>query len=268
MNLAQIQALFQANVLAETPDSVFLARLNPPTRGKNIEERFAVYHDGFRLRMAEFLSHDYPVLREALGDEVFGAIVETYIEARPSRHRNARWFGAGLPEFLSQTPPFAGDGFICGLAALEEALARSFDAADAATLPVDRLGAAPPEDWPRLCFGFHPTVVLVDAPVAALRCYEAAQAEIADFNPAAFGDAQGVILVWRDGLEVRYRLLAELEAMALREAFGGKPFGDICAALAFSRPGEGEADLAAMAAQFLANWFSDGLIVAAAAHRE
>jgi hypothetical protein len=268
MRLAQIQALFQANVLAETPALEFLARLDPPTRAERIEDVFSVYHDGFRLRMAEFLSHDYPVLREALGDEVFGAIVEAYIFAKPSRHRNARWFGAGLPEFLSLTPPFAGDGFICGLAALEEALARSFDAADAAVLPVDSLGAAPPEDWPRLCFGFHPSVLLVETPVAALRCYEAVQAGSADFDPAAFGDAQGVVLVWRDALEVRYRLLDALEALALREAFCGKPFGEICALLAFSRPGEPEEDLATAAAKFLANWFADGLIVTAAARRE
>jgi hypothetical protein len=268
MTLAQIQALFQANVLAETPAPEFLAQLQPPARTENIDEVFAVYHDGFRLRMAEFLSNDYPVLREALGDEVFGAIVEAYIFAHPSRHRNARWFGAGLPAFLSLTPPFAGDGLACGLAALEEALARSFDAADAPALPVDILGSTPPEDWPRLRFGFHPSVLLADAPVAALRRYEAVQAGISEGDPAAFGDAPGVILVWRDGLEVRYRLLAELEALALREALGGKPFGEICALLAFSRPGEPEEDLAAAAAHFLANWFANGLIVTAAPRQE
>jgi hypothetical protein len=260
--------LFQANVLAETPGQMFLGQLSPPARAEKIDDVFAVYHDGFRLRMAEFLSHDYPVLREALGDEVFGAIAEAYIEARPSRHRNARWFGAGLPEFLRETPPFAGDGFACGLAALEEALARSFDASDAPVLPVDSLGAAPPEDWPRLSFGFHPSVVLVDAPLAALRGYEAVQAEQADFDPAAFGEEQAVILVWRNGLDVRYRPLDGLEALALREAFQGKPFGEICALLAFSRPDEPGENLAMAAARLLGNWFADGLIVAAAAPRE
>src|SRR5271166_3841461 len=177
MKLAQIQALFQANVLVETPAADFWPHLRPPTRASKIDDVFAVYHDGFRLRMAEFLSNDYPALREAVGDEVFGAITEAYISAHPSRHRNARWFGAGLPEFLRLTPPFAGERFACGLAALEEALARSFDSADAALLPVEILGVTPQEDWPRLCFGFHPSVALVETPLAALRCYEAAQEE-------------------------------------------------------------------------------------------
>jgi hypothetical protein len=268
MKLARIQALFQANVLAETPGQVFLAQLSPPARAERIDEVFAVYHDGFRLRMAEFLSHDYPALREALGDEVFGAIAEAYISARPSRHRNARWFGAGLPAFLRETEPFQGNGFACGLAALEEALARSFDAADAPVLPVDILGVTQPEDWPRLCFGFHPSVLLVEAPLAALRGYEAVQAGQADFDPAAFSDEQSVVLVWRNALDVRYRLLDGLEALALREALQAKPFGEICALLAFSRPGEPAEDLAVAAANFLGNWFADGLIVAAAAQRE
>ncbi len=268
MKLAQIQALFQANVLGETPEAKFLARLNPPARAEKIEDVFAVYHDGFRLRMAEFLSHDYPVLREALGDEAFAAIAEAYVSAHPSRHRNARWFGAGLPEFLRRTPPFAGESFVCGLAALEEALARSFDSADAALLPVEILGVTPQEDWPRLCFGFHPSVVLVEAPLAALRCYEAVQEEKPDFDPAACGDEQVAILVWRDGLDVQYRVVDELETLALREALREKPFGEICALLAFARPGDPAEDLTMAAANFLGNWFADGLIVAAAPQRD
>ncbi len=268
MKLAQIQALFQSNVLGETPEEKFLAHLKPPARAEKIEDVFAVYHDGFRLRMAEFLSHDYPVLREALGDEAFGAIAEAYVSAHPSRHRNARWFGAGLPEFLRRTPPFAGERFLCGLAALEEGLSRSFDAADSSVLPVEILGVTPQEDWPRLCFGFHPSVALIEAPLAALRCYEAVQEEQADFDPADCADEEAAILVWRHGLEVQYRVINELEALALREALREKPFGEICALLAFSRPGEPAEDLAVEAANFLGSWFADGLIVSAAPQRD
>ncbi|MGO9943868.1 MAG: putative DNA-binding domain-containing protein [Rhodoblastus sp.] len=268
MKLAQIQALFQANVLGETPEAKFLARLNPPTRAEKIEQVFAVYHDGFRLRMAEFLSHDYPVLREALGDEAFAAIAEAYVAAHPSRHRNARWFGAGLPEFLRRSPPYAEESFVCGLAALEEALARSFDAADASLLPIEILGVTPPEDWPRLCFGFHPSVALIEAPLAALRCYEAVQEGQADFDPAAGGDEEVSLLVWRDGLEVQYRVVDELETLALREALREKPFGEICALLAFSRPSEPAEGLTMAAANFLGSWFADGLIVAATPQRD
>ena len=264
MTLAQIQALFQASVLDEQPAAEFLAHLRPPTRAERIEDVFAVYHDGFRLRMAEFLSNDYPVLREALGDEIFGALVEAYIAANPSRHRNARWFGAGLPQFLRHTQPFAEDKFACGLAALEAALAQCFDAADEAALPVETLATMAESDWPRLAFGFHPGGAPVEAPAAALACYEAVQAGRMDFDPAAAGDEDQVILVWRDGLDVRYRALDELEALALREARRGAAFGEICALLAFARPLDAAEDLTLAAATFLGRWFAEGLIVTAA----
>ena len=268
MKLAQIQAMFQASVLDEAPAREFLALLRPPDRTENIEDVFAVYHDGFRLRMAEFLSNDYPVLREALGDDVFGAIVEAYLSAHPSRHRNARWFGAGLPEFMRRTPPFREEKFACGLAALEATLAKSFDAADEATLPIERLGVTPEQDWPRLRFGFHPGVALVEAPAAVLACYEAVQAGESDFDSASAGEEDQVILVWRDGLDVQYRELDELEALALREALRGAPFGEICALLAFARPREQAEALTLAAANFLGRWFADGLIIAAAPQRD
>ncbi len=263
MKLAQMQALFQMSVLGEKPDPAFLEHLSPPTRAERIEDVFAVYHEGFRLRMAEFLSNDYPVLRAALGDDAFEEIAAAYAAARPSRFRNARWFGAGLPDFLRQTPPFCEDRTACGLAALEAGLAQSFDAADAGALPLEILGVTPQEDWPRLRFCFHPAVVMVEATAAAVACYEAVQAEQSDPDLSDVGEEEVAILVWRAGLDVNYRPLDDLEALALREALRGAPFGEICGLLAFARPQEPAEELTMTAAGFLGQWFSAGMIVAA-----
>jgi hypothetical protein len=262
MTLAELQAHFQASVLAEAPAPDFLRRLSPPARAENIEQTFAVYHDGYPLRMAEFLAHDYPILREALGDEDFSALVKAYVSAKPSRWRNARWVGAGLPKFMQATPPYAGSALVCGLAALEAALARAFDSADETPLAVEILGVTPQEDWPRLRFAFHPGVAVIASPAAALAYYEAAQRE-ATPDLEACGEDRLTLLVWREGLDVQYRVLDALEALALREALGGAPFGQICSLLAFSRPEDSPEDLTMAAAGFLLSWFSEGLIVAA-----
>jgi hypothetical protein len=263
MTLAEMQSQFLTSVLGDAPSPEFLRRLRPPARAESIDDVFAVYHDGYRQRMAEFLSNDYPVLHGALGDEDFAVLVEAYMRARPSRWRNARWVGAGLPAFLRATPPFAEDSLICGLAALEAALTKAFDAADATALPVEFLGVTPQEDWPRLRFGFHPSAQMLDLPPAALACYEAAQRE-EPFDPDEAGEGGVALLVWRAALEVNYRALDGLEALALREALGGAPFGEICFMLAFARPDEPADELTMMVAGFLTNWFSGGLIVAAA----
>jgi len=262
MSLADLQNLFQRSVLAETPDPRLLALLRPPTRAETSADTFAVYHDGFRLRMAEFLAHDYPVLREALGEADFAALAEAYGRARPSTFRNARWFGAGLPDFLGATPPFSADVFVIGLARLEAALTKSFDAADEAELPIEILGATREEDWPRLRFAFHPGVAIIQTTAGARAAFEAFQAEAP--LPETGGETQLTLLVWRRDLDVNYRALDETESLALGEARAGAPFGEICAALAFAEPGRASEEMAAVAGGFLARWFADGLIVAAA----
>jgi hypothetical protein len=267
MTLAELQAQFQSNVLGESLEPDFLLRLSPPARAENIEETFAVYHDGYRLRMVEFLANDYPILREALGDEDFSALALAYVSAKPSRWRNARWIGGGLPEFMRATPPYADCAPLCGLAALEAALARAFDCADETPLAVEILGVTPEEGWPRLRFVFHSSVALIEIPAAALACYEAVQkGETPDLE--ACGDERLSLLVWREKLDVQYRPLDALEALALREALGGAPFGEICSLLAFGRPEESSEGLTMTAAGFLLGWFGEGLIVAAGSRTE
>lgn len=266
MKLAELQSLFQQSVLADTPSPNLLALLRAPVRAESAAETFAVYHDGFRLRMKEFLENDYPVLREALeqpspGAGAFEAIVEAYWRARPSKFRNARWVGAGLPNFLRKTPPWSNNSFVCGLAALEAALARSFDAEDATPLPIEILGVTPAEHWPHLRFGFHASVVAVETSAAALAAYEASQA--GETLPETDDRSAVALAVWRRNLEVNYRALDEFEALALREAMAGATFGDLCSALAFSNPERAAEELAAAAGGFLAHWFADGMIVAA-----
>ncbi|MCI4680823.1 DNA-binding domain-containing protein [Rhodoblastus acidophilus] len=262
MKLGELQSLFQDSVLAGAPSSRLLALLRPPARAQNIAATFAVYHDGFRLRMAEFLSNDYPVLAEAMGNDGFAAMVEAYWRAHPSKFRNARWVGASLPQFLRATPPYAEDRFLCGLAALEAALAKSFDAADAAALAIEILRATSADDWPGLRFGFHPSVIRIETCAAALAAYEAFQAG----EPVLRGrdEAETALAVWRCELDVNYRVLDTLEDIALAEAMAGAPFGDICAGLAFARPKQDAGEMAQAAGGFLVRWFADGVIVAAA----
>lgn len=263
MRLADLQGLFQASVLAEAPSPELLAQFRAPERADNIADVFAVYSDGFRLRMAEFLTHDYPVLSATLGEAAFDALVETYWRQRPSTFRNARWIGAALPEFLRATQPYRDDLFVRGLAALEAALTRSFDAEDAPELSIQALAAMREADWPHLRLGFAPSVVLVESDTAALAAYERAQEGEPLPEPRAGESFR--LLVWRRALDVHYRALDEQEAMALGEAMGGAPFAEICALLAFAEPDADEGETTQAAGALLARWFADGLIVAAVA---
>ncbi|MGP0059446.1 MAG: putative DNA-binding domain-containing protein [Beijerinckiaceae bacterium] len=264
MRLAELQASFQDAVL--TGDRTILASIEA-SRRLDGAARFEVYADAYRFRLAEFLSKDYPVLRNALGDEDFGALVEAYIEAKPSPHRNARWYGQRLPEFMRETDPWRRRKGSIDLALFERALADAFDAADADLLDLDAVALVPAEEWPSLHFEFHPSVVVLALAHGTVANYAAASDEEAlpfpanlekdlDFAEHIVPDEEA-ILVWRKENQSFYRVLGEDETLALNEALIGKNFGDICSLLAFRNAGE---DVTALAATFLAAWFRDGLV--------
>jgi hypothetical protein len=258
VKLAELQASFQDAVL--TGGREILASVEP-SRRLDRAARFEIYADAYRFRFAGFLSNDYPALRNALGDEDFGALVEAYIEAVPSQHRNARWYGHRLPEFMAETNPWRDRRGSIDLARFERALADAFDAADADILNLDAIALVPPEDWPNLCFEFHPSVVLLTlvqgtvARFAIASDEEAPSQASSEVDSASGGDE--TILVWRNEGQSFYRLLGDDETLALNEAQAGRSFGEVCGLLAFRNPDE---DVTALAATFLAAWFRDSLV--------
>ncbi|WP_036293183.1 DNA-binding domain-containing protein [Methylosinus sp. PW1] len=256
MTLRELQERFQAGVLAglESGETAILDSLRDSPRADR-KTLFGVYVDAYRLRLAEFISNDFPTLREFMGDDAFGALVEAYIAAAPSRHRNARWYAWRLPEFMRESPQWRSDRAACDLALFERGLADAFDAADAPTLAIDALAATEAEDWPRLVFEFHPSVATLDLAKGVARLYGA----LVDGEEAERPDQESVetILIWRRDDEPVYREIGEDERLALIEARDGKSFGDICTLLEFQNNDE---TLLQRAAGFLAQWFTDGLV--------
>lgn len=255
MTLATLQTLFQQGVLDQT-DAVLTDIL--PSRRLDSAARFAVYQDAYRARLAEFLSNDYPVLRAILGDEDFGALAAAYIAATPSQHRNARWYGAALPDFMRQHEPWSGARALSDLAAFERALADAFDAPDSSVLDATALAQFGPEDQPRLRFTFAASarqLTLLEGVVAA---HEAVLEESEVTVPD--GDSEETLLIWRDAsLAPLYRGLNADEALALSAAQDGACLEDICALLALRHP---EDEAAAQVGLCIARWFADGLVSA------
>ena len=251
MKLAELQTRFQAGIVKG--DKTILASI-ADSRRTDRATLFAVYHDAYRLRLAEFLSTDFPILRVHIGEEAFGRLVEDYIESAPSRHPNARWYGTRMPDFMQETAPWRRNRSAIDLARFERALSDAFDAPDAPISTIDALRDIRDEDWPRLAFEFHPSVRLLDLAGGTADIY-AALAEEED-APAIQQGEEGIVF-WRNDGQSFYRPVAEDERLALLEAQQGKIFGDICALLAFQR---NDAGVTQRVAGFLSQWFADGLV--------
>jgi hypothetical protein len=260
MKLAELQAALQAGVLAggEPRHAAILGSIKD-SRRTDRATLFGVYVDAYRLRLAEFISNDFPILRVHLGDEAFGHLVEDYILSVPSRHRNARWYGRRLPDFMRETAQWRGHRSAIDLARFERALSDAFDAADAPVLTIDTLQNTCVEDWPRLAFEFHPSVTLLDLATGTARIHAAlVEEDEPQDEPPAIEQGEETIIFWRSDDQPFHRHVEEDERLALIEAKQGKRFGDICALLAFQRDGGG---ITQRVAGFLSQWFADGLVV-------
>jgi hypothetical protein len=253
MRLAALQSAFQDAVLND--GSAILPAILPSQRLSSAA-RLAIYADAYRSRLGECLASDYPILRIIMGDEDFGLVAAAYIDATPSSHRNARWYGHGLPHFLSLQWPWCDTRVFADLASLERALADAFDAADAPCLGAESLADFASEEQPRLRLTFAPSVGLLNLAAGTGAAYAAAVEDLPAEQPDESREES--ILIWRGpALEPLYRTLAEDEALTLAAATSGATLDEICGLLSLRHNAEAAAEKAAL---LLAHWFQDGLV--------
>ena len=223
------------------------------------ETMFAVYRTAYGARLTGILKSEYPRLSAFMGDDAFEALAARYFACHPSPHRSARWVGANLPAFLRQDERGRTHPVLADLAALEEALSRAFDAADAPQLSLQALSAISPDRWSGLSFTPHPSVCRLDFGGNALAIWTALKDEAEPPRPARTPQPER-LFVWRQDALPRVRRLSDEEAMLWDEAARGTPFGRLCElAAVFDDP----ATAAGRAATALAGWLAQGAITAA-----
>lgn len=193
---------------------------------ESAEGGFAIYANAYRARLAAALRDNYPVLHRALGDDSFDALGATYIEHEPSRFRSIRWFGDRLAEFLAAHEELVPHPSLVDLARMDWALRQSFDAADEEPLRVEDLSALAPGQWPQLRFRTRAATQLVWLRWSVEPAWQALnQDAAAETEPPL--PLPHALLVWRQGLDCRWRSLDAAEAAGLTALFDGVPFETI-----------------------------------------
>lgn len=258
MKLAELQAMFQTGVLAGEDAGALVLKAIKPSASEDRETLFGIYVNAYRLRLREFMTEDYRSLRALLGADAFDALADDYIEAHTSRCRNARWYSSHLPDFMRRGEKWRSDARAISMADFERALTDAFDAADADALAIDALALFSSDRWPKLTFTFHPSLVLLELLQGTVETYGFLNEEKPRDIPAAQHGVEAVA-VWRSVHDPVYRLLEADEFLALNEARAGRAFGDICQMAAFQ---QGGALTPEQLAQFLVNWFEEGLVIA------
>lgn len=121
-----------------------------------------IYYEGYRSRLLEVLTIDYPQC-QTLIDNLFGADAFEnagleYLKQYPSHHFSVRHFGQYFSQFLSKSMPYCDYSYLSELADFEWCILFSLDAANANRLEIDTLKTIPAERWADLRFNLHPSV--------------------------------------------------------------------------------------------------------------
>lgn len=225
------------------------------------EPLLRVYQHAYTARLMGALRDNFGVLPQVMGDEAFDALARAYVEAHPSRHPSIRWFGDQLPAFMAGTDTLVPHPALVDLARMEWALRSAFDAANADAIDASSLAGIGAEHWPSLVFGVLPSVQLLAMQWAVEPVWKAMQSDDPDSGaepdlpePAEHAHA---LLIWRQGLENRWRTIDSLQADLLRAVLAGRSFGALCE-LAADKVGAEQAAPVVVGA--LQAWLADGLL--------
>lgn len=255
--LAELQAMFQNAVLGGDDTLLDLVPGNSRTGAATL---LGVYRHAYWLRLLDIIRNDHGALESYVGSEMFEAMARDYIAAHPSDQPNARWVSRHLPAFLAETEPYAVHAEIAEIAALERALNDAFDAADAPALSVAALAEVPPEHWHDLVFTPPPSARRLTTNTNALDLWLALRDAATPPDTVELPASQQ-LLVWRDGVTSKVRLLPSEEAMLWDEAGRGASFGALCAlAATFDDPDGSPLRVAG----YLQGWIATGLLASAA----
>ncbi|MFY9822460.1 MAG: DNA-binding domain-containing protein [Thermoanaerobaculia bacterium] len=108
------------------------------SRNLTAAERIGIYANAYYARLLECIGDCFPVLKGALGEDVFNGFAFDYLQRYPSRSYTLDHLGESFPRFLDETRPGPEDGgsppgeigwpdFLIDLATLEWVLAKVFD---------------------------------------------------------------------------------------------------------------------------------------------
>lgn len=220
--------------------------------------RLAVYHGAYRLRLAEALGADFPLLRGLLREAGFERLAADYVAACPSRSFTLRDFGGALADFLARHGPYRRRPWLRATAIFEWALLTAFDAADTTALTMADLARVPQAQFPRLRFRFAPTIQVLRLRWNVPQAWRALQDGAAVAPPQRL-PAPVDCLVWRREARVYFRALPLDEATLLKALMNGSSFAAACGALArvSDEPAAGR-----RAAELLSTWLADTLLAA------
>jgi hypothetical protein len=165
--------------------------------------RFAVYRNNVVHSLVAVLADSFPVVRQLVGDEFFGAMARLYLVEHPPASALMHRYGAGLPAWIADFEPATALPYLADIARLEWSRLCAFHAADAEPVEIQALIALmqAPERLASAPLALHPSLAVVRSAHPVVSLWSAHQQDDATRDAQLSGLRMGsaeAALVFRD----------------------------------------------------------------------
>lgn len=251
--LLSLQEQFQTFLLTEHPG---IKESIVPTEWISVDTRLAIYRDGYKLRLTESLTTNFPGLHLYLGTEEFKRLCSAYIDGHPSSYRSIRWYGDALAHFIKiyydKRYPYLTE-----LAEFEWKMTVAFDAAEELRVRVEDMAAVVPESWAGLQFTIHPSVQRMNYFWNVIPLWQSLVKD-QDISELENISVAKPWVIWRSSdYQIQFYSMSEEEAWALDAMIQGLSFGELCEGLCQWIE---EEQVGTRAASFLKGWIQNGML--------
>lgn len=254
MSLLALQEEFKRYI--QTQDSSITEYLIDKNKD-SLQERLAVYGEGYWLRLWDALRTNYPNLYRYLGDDLFDSMTTRYMAAFPPIDTVIRYYGDHFVDFLRNEYP--DRPCIAELAIIEWEMGLALDSSDSSLLALTDLATLAPEAWETLTFKLHASVRLIELSTNAFDILNALQLQGGSMPQERTLDVPQFLLISRQKVKPILQTLTTEQRWLYEAVAAGTSFGELCAGLCewFS-----EEDASTYAANTLFAWVNQGLFQA------
>jgi len=252
MNLQELQTDFQRIILdAECAGANWISE---SAQGLSSQDRLAIYHNAYRVRLIDVLMDAFEHTAAYLGDDWFHQLASAYVQSHNSTHNDIGLYGQEFPRFLAEQ--FADDKEVAELAFLDWKLRRAFDGADSSVMTHDHLAQIANMEPQSCSLKPVPTLNLCTHHFNTLDIWHAINKD--EHPPVVELLPQPVdVLIWRKGHSPHFRSLSTIESAAITFVCSGHTLNAIGAKLEKNFP---DADVAKEFGRMLHRWIDDHLL--------
>lgn len=245
MFLETIQREFVACLTGETEFSAVKT-------GKPAVAGMRVYLNNYRSQLLSCLEGAFPVTRSWLGDDMFQDRAVAHIRSVPPSLWTLDGYPSGFPDTLRRLLP--SQPVTYELARMELALADAFVARDQQAIAISEVQDV---DWDQARISFSPSLQTWPVETNAAEIWSAISRDAVAPAATILNDG-AAMLCWRKDHTSCFREIDGYEHRSIVAALQGDRFAQLCSSLVEQL---GEREGVNRSAQFLRQWFDDGLIV-------